>query len=211
MPIEMPRGLPFAVDTWTSASSLKRHRFLTHAHRDPSPTSLPPPLSPPPPRSTPPASPSSSPSASSPSSTAPRSSSWGRAPRCCASPTPTATSPSPPSMPTTAQVRAPLLLILASPRSGISDDADPVCRRGDVPVRGPLRRRPPHRQLPPDVGLPQRPDAPPRPPHRLPLPRLHLRTMPPAVPHQGGLHLPGELLLRDIHLYLDSMIIDKFE
>lgn len=34
MPIEMPRGLPFAVDTWTSASSLKRHRFLTHAHRD---------------------------------------------------------------------------------------------------------------------------------------------------------------------------------
>jgi DNA cross-link repair 1A protein len=34
MPIEMPRGLPFAVDTWTPASSLKRHRFLTHAHRD---------------------------------------------------------------------------------------------------------------------------------------------------------------------------------
>ncbi|XP_062195695.1 uncharacterized protein LOC133898901 [Phragmites australis] len=34
MPIELPRGLPFAVDTWTPASSLKRHRFLTHAHRD---------------------------------------------------------------------------------------------------------------------------------------------------------------------------------
>ncbi|KAL6857117.1 hypothetical protein ACP4OV_018499 [Aristida adscensionis] len=34
MPIEMPRGLPFAVDTWTPASALKRHRFLTHAHRD---------------------------------------------------------------------------------------------------------------------------------------------------------------------------------
>ncbi|WVZ95531.1 hypothetical protein U9M48_041284 [Paspalum notatum var. saurae] len=34
MPIEMPRGFPFAVDTWTPASSLKRHRFLTHAHRD---------------------------------------------------------------------------------------------------------------------------------------------------------------------------------
>ncbi|OEL15630.1 hypothetical protein BAE44_0023348 [Dichanthelium oligosanthes] len=34
MPIEMPRGLPFAVDTWTPASVLKRHRFLTHAHRD---------------------------------------------------------------------------------------------------------------------------------------------------------------------------------
>lgn len=30
----MPRGLPFAVDTWTPASALKRHRFLTHAHRD---------------------------------------------------------------------------------------------------------------------------------------------------------------------------------
>ena len=27
-------GLPFAVDMWTPASSLKRHRFLTHAHRD---------------------------------------------------------------------------------------------------------------------------------------------------------------------------------
>ncbi|KAF0901234.1 hypothetical protein E2562_038799 [Oryza meyeriana var. granulata] len=34
MPIEVPRGLPFAVDTWTPASALKRHRFLTHAHRD---------------------------------------------------------------------------------------------------------------------------------------------------------------------------------
>lgn len=34
MPIETPRGLPFAVDTWTPASALKRHRFLTHAHRD---------------------------------------------------------------------------------------------------------------------------------------------------------------------------------
>ncbi|TVU17505.1 hypothetical protein EJB05_33545, partial [Eragrostis curvula] len=34
MPIEMPRGLPFSVDTWTAASLLKRHRFLTHAHRD---------------------------------------------------------------------------------------------------------------------------------------------------------------------------------
>uniref|UniRef100_A0ACD5ZWC6 Uncharacterized protein n=1 Tax=Avena sativa TaxID=4498 RepID=A0ACD5ZWC6_AVESA len=34
MPIELPRGLPFAVDTWTPASALKRHRFLTHAHRD---------------------------------------------------------------------------------------------------------------------------------------------------------------------------------
>ncbi|BAF22713.1 uncharacterized protein [Oryza sativa Japonica Group] len=34
MPIELPRGLPFAVDTWTAASAVKRHRFLTHAHRD---------------------------------------------------------------------------------------------------------------------------------------------------------------------------------
>ncbi|TVU06807.1 hypothetical protein EJB05_46842, partial [Eragrostis curvula] len=34
MPIEMPHGLLFSVDTWTPASSLKRHRFLTHAHRD---------------------------------------------------------------------------------------------------------------------------------------------------------------------------------
>ncbi|GJN12636.1 hypothetical protein PR202_ga30931 [Eleusine coracana subsp. coracana] len=29
-----PQILPFVVDTWTPASSLKRHRFLTHAHRD---------------------------------------------------------------------------------------------------------------------------------------------------------------------------------
>ncbi|KAK4773528.1 hypothetical protein SAY87_028547 [Trapa incisa] len=34
MPIEMPRGLPFSVDTWTQASLRKRHHFLTHAHRD---------------------------------------------------------------------------------------------------------------------------------------------------------------------------------
>ncbi|TVU39546.1 hypothetical protein EJB05_12970, partial [Eragrostis curvula] len=34
MPIEMPRGLPFSVDTWTPASSLTRHLFHTHAHRD---------------------------------------------------------------------------------------------------------------------------------------------------------------------------------
>ncbi|KAL5229833.1 hypothetical protein ABZP36_028609 [Zizania latifolia] len=34
MPIELPLGLPFAVDTWTPASAIKRHRFLTHAHRD---------------------------------------------------------------------------------------------------------------------------------------------------------------------------------
>ncbi|XP_006645125.1 5' exonuclease Apollo-like isoform X2 [Oryza brachyantha] len=35
MPIEMPRGLPFAVDTWgPSSSRRRRHRFLTHAHRD---------------------------------------------------------------------------------------------------------------------------------------------------------------------------------
>ncbi|OWM91456.1 hypothetical protein CDL15_Pgr017374 [Punica granatum] len=34
MPIEMPRGLPFSVDTWTQASQRKRHHFLTHAHRD---------------------------------------------------------------------------------------------------------------------------------------------------------------------------------
>ncbi|KAL2347236.1 hypothetical protein Fmac_001236 [Flemingia macrophylla] len=33
MPIEMPKGLPFSVDTWTP-SSTKRHHFLTHAHRD---------------------------------------------------------------------------------------------------------------------------------------------------------------------------------
>nr|CAD1818187.1 unnamed protein product [Ananas comosus var. bracteatus] len=34
MPIEMPRGLPFSVDTWSAASERKRRHFLTHAHRD---------------------------------------------------------------------------------------------------------------------------------------------------------------------------------
>ncbi|XP_020572670.1 protein artemis [Phalaenopsis equestris] len=34
MPIETPRGLPFSVDTWSHASMLKRHHFLTHAHKD---------------------------------------------------------------------------------------------------------------------------------------------------------------------------------
>ncbi|KAI3451545.1 hypothetical protein Pfo_008210 [Paulownia fortunei] len=34
MPIEMPKGLPFSVDTWTSCSKRKRHHFLTHAHKD---------------------------------------------------------------------------------------------------------------------------------------------------------------------------------
>ncbi|CAN1289214.1 5' exonuclease Apollo [Linum perenne] len=34
MPIEMPRGLPFSVDTWSARSKLKRHHFLTHAHKD---------------------------------------------------------------------------------------------------------------------------------------------------------------------------------
>ncbi|KAG8054503.1 hypothetical protein GUJ93_ZPchr0001g29874 [Zizania palustris] len=34
MPIEMPQGLPFAVDTWGRSSRRRRHRFLTHAHRD---------------------------------------------------------------------------------------------------------------------------------------------------------------------------------
>ncbi|XP_021713858.1 protein artemis-like isoform X1 [Chenopodium quinoa] len=34
MPIEMPRGLPFSVDTWTPSSKFKRHHFLTHAHKD---------------------------------------------------------------------------------------------------------------------------------------------------------------------------------
>ncbi|OEL29903.1 hypothetical protein BAE44_0009078 [Dichanthelium oligosanthes] len=34
MPIDMPRGLPFAVDTWGPSSRHRRHRFLTHAHRD---------------------------------------------------------------------------------------------------------------------------------------------------------------------------------
>ncbi|XP_061368306.1 uncharacterized protein LOC133311294 isoform X2 [Gastrolobium bilobum] len=35
MPIEMPKGLPFSVDTWSpSSKSTKRHHFLTHAHKD---------------------------------------------------------------------------------------------------------------------------------------------------------------------------------
>ncbi|KAF5745133.1 5' exonuclease Apollo [Tripterygium wilfordii] len=34
MPVEMPRGLPFSVDTWTPSSKMKRHHFLTHAHKD---------------------------------------------------------------------------------------------------------------------------------------------------------------------------------
>ncbi|XP_023007140.1 uncharacterized protein LOC111499723 isoform X2 [Cucurbita maxima] len=34
MPIEMPPGLPFSVDTWTPSSKQKRHHFLTHAHMD---------------------------------------------------------------------------------------------------------------------------------------------------------------------------------
>ncbi|CAI0470417.1 unnamed protein product [Linum tenue] len=34
MPIEMPRGLPFSVDTWSVRSQMKRHHFLTHAHKD---------------------------------------------------------------------------------------------------------------------------------------------------------------------------------
>ncbi|KAL5752150.1 hypothetical protein ACOSQ2_022657 [Xanthoceras sorbifolium] len=34
MPIEMPKGLPFAVDTFSPTSKKKRHHFLTHAHTD---------------------------------------------------------------------------------------------------------------------------------------------------------------------------------
>ncbi|KAA8531073.1 hypothetical protein F0562_005782 [Nyssa sinensis] len=34
MPIEMPKGLPFSVDSWTPSSKTKRHHFLTHAHKD---------------------------------------------------------------------------------------------------------------------------------------------------------------------------------
>ncbi|KAF9599709.1 hypothetical protein IFM89_001655 [Coptis chinensis] len=34
MPIEMPKGLPFSVDTWSPSSDGKRHHFLTHAHKD---------------------------------------------------------------------------------------------------------------------------------------------------------------------------------
>jgi DNA cross-link repair 1A protein len=34
MAIEMPKGLPFSVDTWSPSSKRKRHHFLTHAHKD---------------------------------------------------------------------------------------------------------------------------------------------------------------------------------
>ncbi|XP_056843345.1 uncharacterized protein LOC108806534 [Raphanus sativus] len=35
MAIEMPRGLPFSVDTFTTTKKrIKRHHFLTHAHKD---------------------------------------------------------------------------------------------------------------------------------------------------------------------------------
>ncbi|KAG8383827.1 hypothetical protein BUALT_Bualt04G0054300 [Buddleja alternifolia] len=34
MPIEMPKGVPFSVDTWTACSKRKRHHFITHAHKD---------------------------------------------------------------------------------------------------------------------------------------------------------------------------------
>ncbi|XVF16978.1 hypothetical protein REPUB_Repub10bG0077400 [Reevesia pubescens] len=34
MPIEMPKGLPFSVDTFSPCSKRKRHHFLTHAHKD---------------------------------------------------------------------------------------------------------------------------------------------------------------------------------
>ncbi|XP_058097353.1 uncharacterized protein LOC131242614 isoform X2 [Magnolia sinica] len=34
MPIEMPKGIPFSVDTWTPNSKRKRYHFLTHAHKD---------------------------------------------------------------------------------------------------------------------------------------------------------------------------------
>ncbi|XVF61015.1 hypothetical protein PTKIN_Ptkin08bG0094100 [Pterospermum kingtungense] len=34
MPIEMPRGVPFSVDTFSPSSKRKRHHFLTHAHKD---------------------------------------------------------------------------------------------------------------------------------------------------------------------------------
>ncbi|KAH7520845.1 uncharacterized protein LOC107425632 isoform X1 [Ziziphus jujuba] len=34
MPIEMPKGLPFSVDTWNPCSKRKRHHFLSHAHKD---------------------------------------------------------------------------------------------------------------------------------------------------------------------------------
>ncbi|VFQ96135.1 unnamed protein product [Cuscuta campestris] len=34
MTIEMLKGLPFSVDTWSPNSNRKRHHFLTHAHKD---------------------------------------------------------------------------------------------------------------------------------------------------------------------------------
>lgn len=34
MSIEMPRGLPFSVDTFGPYTATKRHHFLTHAHKD---------------------------------------------------------------------------------------------------------------------------------------------------------------------------------
>ncbi|OIV98084.1 hypothetical protein TanjilG_25949 [Lupinus angustifolius] len=35
MVMEMPKGLPFSVDTWSQSSkATKRHHFLTHAHKD---------------------------------------------------------------------------------------------------------------------------------------------------------------------------------
>ncbi|GMI67835.1 hypothetical protein like AT1G19025 [Hibiscus trionum] len=34
MPIEMPKGLPFSVDTFSPSSKRKRHHFVTHAHKD---------------------------------------------------------------------------------------------------------------------------------------------------------------------------------
>ncbi|KAM7517914.1 hypothetical protein LguiB_016876 [Lonicera macranthoides] len=34
MPIEMPKGLPFSVDTWSPSSMRKSYHFLTHAHKD---------------------------------------------------------------------------------------------------------------------------------------------------------------------------------
>uniref|UniRef100_A0A7N0TV00 DNA repair metallo-beta-lactamase domain-containing protein n=1 Tax=Kalanchoe fedtschenkoi TaxID=63787 RepID=A0A7N0TV00_KALFE len=34
MPVELPKGLAFSVDTWSASSMKKRHHFLTHAHRD---------------------------------------------------------------------------------------------------------------------------------------------------------------------------------
>ncbi|XP_042517556.1 5' exonuclease Apollo [Macadamia integrifolia] len=34
MTIEMPKGLPFSVDTWSPSSRRKRYHFLTHAHKD---------------------------------------------------------------------------------------------------------------------------------------------------------------------------------